>query len=70
MTEIETFARKWGDSIAIILPRKVVEKERIKERDRIRVKIKKEVSLIHLFGSLKTNKTAQELKDESRRGWR
>ena len=69
MTEIDVIARKWGDSLAIILPRDVVKKESIHLNDRIRVSVKKGVDISRIFGCWKTKKTAQELKDESRSGW-
>jgi len=37
--------------------------------DEIVITIEKETSLKDLFGTWKTKKTAQELKDESREGW-
>jgi len=69
MTNIRTVARKWGDSIAIIIPKKVVKDNKIKPLDEVVITIEKETSLKELFGMWKTKKTAQELKDESKEGW-
>ena len=69
MTDIDVVARKWGDSLAVILPRDVVKKENIHVNDRVRIAVKKGVDLSRFFGCWKTDKTAQELKDESREGW-
>ncbi len=69
MTEVNAIARKWGDSLAIIIPKDIVEEEKIQPLDKIRFTIHKEYDLSDLFGKLKTKKTAQELKDESRSGW-
>ncbi|MBI4154892.1 hypothetical protein HY498_02290 [Candidatus Woesearchaeota archaeon] len=69
MVEIETRARKWGDSIAVIIPREVVHEENIKQNDFLHIAIQKEYDLTDLFGKLKIKKTAQQLKDESRKGW-
>ncbi len=69
MTEIEVFARKWGDSIAVIIPNEVVKVENIKPKDKIRIKVEKEDDLSELFGKFKTRKSPQQLKNESRKGW-
>jgi len=69
MKQIKLSVRKWGDSIAIIIPSNVVKEERIKVADEIVITIEKETTLKDLFGKWKTKKTAQELKDESREDW-
>lgn len=69
MAEMETIARKWGDSIAIIIPKFIVDEEKIKPRSKVRVRLVREDDLSDLFGKLKTKKTPQELKDEGRKGW-
>ena len=69
MAEIDTQARKWGDSIAVIIPRDVVKAEVIRINDRVHVSVRKEHDLSRIFGIWKTNKTPQELKDESRKDW-
>ena len=66
MTTIKTIVRKWGDSVAIIIPKKLAETKKIKPHDEIIITIEKEVHLKDLFGLWRTNKTAQELKNESR----
>jgi len=68
-TEIQTLARKWGDSIAVIIPRDIVKAEKIRPESKIRIKVIKEDDLSDLFGKFKTKKTPQELKNESREGW-
>jgi antitoxin component of MazEF toxin-antitoxin module len=69
MEKIKVLARKWGDSIAVILPSDVVKKEGIAPLDNIIVGVEREDDISDFFGKLKTEKTAQELKDESRKGW-
>jgi len=69
MTEIETIARKWGDSIAIIIPKNIVEAEKIKPQTKVKIKIVREDDFSDLFGKLKTKKTPQQLKNEGRKGW-
>ena len=53
MIEIETKARKWGDSIALIIPSEIVREEDIKQNDSLRIVIQKEDNLTDLFGRLK-----------------
>ncbi len=71
MVEIETEVRKWGDSLAIIIPKQLANMEKIHLRDQVHVVIEKEMDLSDLFGIIKgkTKKSPQQLKDESRRGW-
>jgi len=69
--EVKTRARKWGSSLAVILPKAVVEARRIHENDSIIIEIKKRPLAGELFGKFprKSKQTAQEIKDEARRGW-
>ncbi|MFA5020042.1 MAG: AbrB/MazE/SpoVT family DNA-binding domain-containing protein [Candidatus Pacearchaeota archaeon] len=70
--EVKTIARKWGNSIAIILPKNVVETGRINENDSLVVDVKRKVLAKEMFGKFpkwKSKKSAQELKDEMRKGW-
>ena len=69
MTEMDIIARKWGDSIAVVIPSKIVSEQKIKPKDVLHVILSKRVDLSDLFGRFKTKKTAQEFKDESREGW-
>jgi antitoxin component of MazEF toxin-antitoxin module len=71
--EIETLTRKWGNSIAIIIPSRIVDQEKIKENQEVIVKVeKKKVLLVKdVFGKFPQLRkwSAQELKDEARAGW-
>ncbi len=69
--EIKTFARKWGNSIAVILPRDLVIRNNIKENDEVVVEIGKKVLAGDLFGRFprKKEKNPQEIKNEMKRGW-
>ena len=69
MAEIETIARRWGDSIAIIIPKDVADAEKIREKTKVKIKILKDDDLSDLFGRFKTKKSPQELKNEAREGW-
>ncbi|HUS50721.1 MAG TPA: AbrB/MazE/SpoVT family DNA-binding domain-containing protein [Candidatus Paceibacterota bacterium] len=70
--EVKTKAKKWGSSIGIILPKAVVEAKKIRENDEIIIEIKNRPLAGELFGKFpewKSGKSAQEIKDEMRRGW-
>ena len=71
MAELDARIRKWGDSLAIIIPKEIVQQEQLHPHDKVRLTIKREIDFTDVFGLLKnkTKKTAQELKDESRKGW-
>ena len=67
--EIEVKAKKWGDSIGVIIPKEVVEQEKIKPNDKLNIIIAKKTDLSRFFGTLKTKKSTQEMKDDARRIW-
>lgn len=64
--------KKWGNSLGIILPNELIKEKEIHENDDIGILVFKETNLKKVFSILKntkvkTNITAQEFKDESRR---
>lgn len=71
MTEIEGVARKWGNSVGIIIPWEITQEERIVENEKLFISIKKRHKVKEFFGILagEWNKPTQELKDEMRKGW-
>ena len=71
MVDLNAKVRKWGDSLAVIIPKEIANKENIKTEDTVHLKINKETDLSDVFGLLKgkIKKTPQQLKDESRKGW-
>ncbi len=72
MAELNAKVRKWGDSLAVIIPKEIAVKEKIHIEDKIHLKIEKENDFLDLFGIAKgkLKKSAQQLKDESREGWK
>lgn len=69
--EVKTTAKKGGSSIGVIIPKEIVEAKRIRENDELIIEIKKRPLAGELFGMFpewKSKKSAQELKDEMRRG--
>lgn len=69
MDDIETIAKRWGASLAVIIPKEIAEKEQIKEGDRIHIKVEKHADLSHIFGKAKIHVSAQKFKDMCREGW-
>ena len=68
--EVRVIARKWGGSLAVLLPKNVVEAKNIQENEEITIEVKKEVLANEFFGTLKGVKiNTQKIKDEMRKGW-
>lgn len=68
MIELETKARKWGNSIGVSLPKDVIEKANIKPDKEVRLFIQdKKVDISKVFGTLKIKRPTQEILDEIRR---
>ncbi len=62
--------KKWGSSLGVVVPADVVESEKLKKGEKIRVEIKKVNDLSDFFGSRKGWKIdAQKFKDEARKNW-
>ncbi len=66
---ISARVRRIGNSLGIIIPKQEVVDEKIEEGDLVEVEVLRRTSLKEMFGSVKFRKTAQELKDETRREW-
>ena len=70
MTEIEVLTKKWGSSLGLIIPKRIVERDNLKPNEAIMIEIKKSVcgrEIWGLFPSLKID--TQKAKDEMRKGW-
>ena len=71
MVETEVKTRKWGSSIGIVLPKELVDKIGIQPNENIMIDVKKGVKVKDVFGMFPHwKKSAQELKDEARKGWK
>ena len=67
MVNTNVITRRWGNSIGVILPKDIVEKEHIKENMRINILISKKSNVLNeTFGMLKgrLKKSSQQMKDE------
>ncbi len=69
MSETVVVARKWGNSIGVTLPKETVDKENIKESERIIITVKKLDSVENFFGTFKSKKHTQKIKNDLRKGW-
>jgi antitoxin component of MazEF toxin-antitoxin module len=69
--ELNVKAKRWGNSIAFILPKAVVETKKINENDEITIVLASKPLAGELFGKFprSSKKSAQQIKDEIRRGW-
>lgn len=66
---VEAKLKKWGNSMAIIVPNRIIEQKRLKEDDTIIVELVKKADLSGIFGTLKSSITGQEFKNTARKGW-
>ena len=67
----DVVVRKWGNSLAVILPNEFVKEKHLKENDVFSIEIVKKADLSDMFGSLKgkLKMSGQEFKDMAREGW-
>lgn len=71
MTEVEVIAKKWGSSIGVVIPKDIVEKEHIAKQEKITIEIKKKHTAQEIWGLIPKGwkKSAQQIKNEMRKGW-
>ena len=68
--EIKAKARKWGSSIAVVLPKALVDEAGIKPNETVVIDVKKSIKVKDVFGMFpEWKRSAQEVKDEVRKGW-
>ena len=69
--EVKAKAKRWGSSLGVVLPKELVEAKKIRENDEILIEVKNRPLAKEFFGRFprKSKRTAQEIKDEMRRGW-
>ena len=67
---IQAKLKKWGNSMAIIIPNKMIEERKLKENDEIIIEVVRKADLSRTFGIIKKRKmSGQEFKDMVREGW-
>lgn len=65
----ELKVRKIGNSLGVIFPQELVKEKKIRENETVFVNVAKKGDLSRLFGSHKFKESAQQIKDELRKGW-
>lgn len=67
---IQASLKRWGNSMAVIVPNRLIEEKRLKENDEIIIEVVKKANLSNSFGIIKKRKmSGQEFKDMVRKGW-
>ena len=66
---IRLIVRKWGNSLAAVIPKDIVEENRLRPNQEVLVELVKEADLRPIFGSLKRTMSGQKFKDLAREGW-
>jgi len=67
---IQVAVKKWGNSMGVILPKKLVDEKQLKEDDIILIDVVQEADFSDDVGSLKDIKmSGQKFKDMVRGGW-
>ena len=68
---IEVRLKKWGNSMAVIVPNRLIQEKKLKENDAMFVEMVKKADLSDIFGTLKLDRfiSGQEFKDAARKGW-
>jgi len=69
---IEVKLKRWGNSMAVIVPNKIIEEKHLKENDSIIIEVVKKADLSEVFGSIKEKDrkmSGQQMKDMVRKGW-
>ena len=65
MIEVETKVRKWGRSFGVVIPKKKIREEGIKQNETVTLLIGKRINVLkETFGTFKFNKKTQEMLDE------
>ena len=69
--QLKTIVKEWGNSLGLVIPKDIAQKEEIKPNDEVFITITKKNTLEDFFGKIKGKKIdAQKAKDESRRIWK
>jgi len=71
MLEVESRLRAWGQSIGVVIPKGLIDRENLKEGDAVKlIVIKKTDALKETFGKFKLKRSTDEiLKEIDEEGW-
>ncbi len=65
MVTVTVVAKKWGNSIGVIIPKDIADTAGIKPEQSVSIEVRPmKNSLAELFGKFKTDKPTQQIKDE------
>jgi len=67
--KVKVKVRRIGNSLGIIIPSDEASANGLSEGDSVEIEVSRRASVKELFGTAKFNRSAQEVKDESREGW-
>ena len=68
--EAECVTRRWGNSLGIIIPRKITDQENIKENEKVLISVRKGHNAQEFFGLFSDwKRPTAEIKEEMKRGW-
>ena len=67
---IQAKIRRWGNSMAVIIPNRLIQERRFKENDEIIIEVVQKADISNNFGLIKKRKmSGQKFKDMVRKGW-
>ncbi|MEK6824981.1 MAG: hypothetical protein AABX12_02155 [Nanoarchaeota archaeon] len=66
---IEVKLKRWGNSMAVIVPNRLIEDRKLKENETIVIEVVKKADISHTFGSIKRKLSGQEFKNMVKEGW-
>ncbi|MBS3123222.1 hypothetical protein J4437_01165 [Candidatus Woesearchaeota archaeon] len=70
MAEAECVARKWGNSLGVVIPTEIVQDEAIIENETVTVTFHKKHKVKEFFGLLSDwKRPTDEIKKEMKKGW-
>ena len=67
---VEAITRHWGNSIGVIIPKNIVEEQKIEPNMQVDIEIKPLTDLKSLRGLVKFSANTQQIKNEMRKGWK
>lgn len=67
--KVTATVRKFGNSLGVVIPSELAERSGVSAGDSVELELVRRTNLAELFGSMKFRETAQQMKDEARRGW-
>ncbi len=67
--KVRAKVRRIGNSLGVIIPSEEAESNGLAEGDSVEIEVRRRANLKELFGSAKFTRSAQQIKDEARKGW-